>query len=37
MNNSLDCSCNGQTGGKNQVKTVNDAIMETKNNSRIKN
>lgn len=28
MNNSPDCSCNGQTGGKNQTKTVNDAIRE---------
>ena len=28
MNNSSDCSCNGQIGGKNQAKTVNDAIKE---------
>lgn len=26
MNNSPDCPCNGQTGGKEPGKTVNDAI-----------
>ena len=28
MNNPSGCSCNGQTGGKEPRKTVNDAIKE---------